>query len=189
MTRFRGNLVAAIAARVAYPVLLLAVLYAIGLSHLVSGGFVDPPPTGRLEQLAIPVLYLATATALIRYVVTRAPFFLWLAALDAGFLVREYHWPLTGELVYVNVAVLGAVALLRYERFADYLESRVVVTLLATTFLLYLLSVGFDQHWWRFLSQSRLVRSTLEELLEVSGHLVLLLLNLVAAPRRTGTAA
>ncbi len=187
MRSFR--IVARAFAGVAYPVLLLLVLYAIGLSYLVSGGLVSAPPTGRLEQLAIPVLYLAAATGLIRYAVTRAPFFLWLAALDVGFLVREYHWRLTGELVYVNVAVLAAVALRRYEGFADYFESRVVAALLVATFLLYLLSVGFDQHWWRFLSQSKAVRSTLEELLEVSGHVVLLLLNLVATPRAMDAAA
>jgi hypothetical protein len=174
------------AARVAWPVLVLAVLYSVALTVLLGGNYVGLPPTGRLEQLAIPVLYLALATAIVRYRVTRAPFFLWLATLDAGFLLREYHWALTGELVYVNAAVLAAVAVLRYERFADYLESSTVMTLLATVVLLYLISIGFDQHWWRFLSQSRLLRSTLEEVLELSGHAVLLLLNLVATPRRPG---
>jgi hypothetical protein len=179
------NVLIRAAARIAYPVLLLAVFYAVGVTALLGGRYVGLPSTGRLEQLAIRVLYLTLATAIVRYVVTREPFFLWLAALDAGFLVREYHWALTGELVYVNVAVLAVVGVLRYERLADYLEGPMVMTLLATICLLYLISIGFDQHWWR-LSHSRLLRSTLEELLELSGHVVLLFLNLAATARTSG---
>ncbi len=167
------------AKRIWYPILVFPFVLACVLSYLI-----EIETFGSLrsfwESSAIRILYLAGAGCLVRFAIAHEKFFLWAAFLTGSFLCREYHWEWTGDAVYLMVFLLFLIAWSKYAWFEEYLGSKFVLTLLALALTCYLVAVGLDQHWWPFMPGDKHVWHRAEEILEITGHLCILILPIFA---------
>jgi hypothetical protein len=143
------------------------------------------------ELIALWVLRSALLVALAGLILRRDAFALWLLALTATFLMREYHFrSIPDEGIYLAVAVLGAIAVIRFTPMATSLTRPVVVTLLGLAACCYFLAVTLDQRWWSFIppvaqaSGNNSVDDLVEEVIEVAGHLMILTLTLISVAKR-----
>lgn len=158
-----------------YPAFALSILLMIAVALLMHKGFV-PLDELIFERLALSILAYATVLSFMRLFWGRRPFFLWLSALCLAAFCREIHFDGTSTGFYIALVVLIAVVLFKYPTLAEYLNTRIVPTLLASAFFCYFLAQTLDQQWWRFAIGKPLWSPPLEEFLEVLGHFCILLL-------------
>jgi hypothetical protein len=85
-------------------------------------------------------------------------------------MCREIHFEGTDEAIFIGLAILLGIILIKYDRFKAYLANPWVVNLLVAGFLTYFLSQTVDQRWWRIIPGENLVNVSLEETLELLGH-------------------
>jgi hypothetical protein len=131
------------------------------------------------ETKALQVLIVAAAVAAIRVVFTEfAPFPLWLLGLTVVFLMREIHWDFMSEGVYVGVIILLVIAWLQYDLMREYFQSRFFLTMFAMVFLTYFIGVTFDAQWWTKTERMDNVGQLAEEVVEVFGHLLIVIMTL-----------
>ena len=129
------------------------------------------------EVKALQILIVAVAVAVIRLVFTKfALFSLWLLGLTVVFLMREIHWDFMSEGVYVGVIILLVIAWLQYDLLKEYLQNRFFLTLIAVVFLAYFIGVTLDGQWWTTTERMDQVGQLAEEVVEVFGHLLLLMM-------------
>ena len=152
-----------------YRFLILPPLVTVLLWIIMAAGVFRPEKQG-LEIAAVVVsgLFMLIATA--RFIISRHVFFLWSTALFVLILSREIHFEGTDEAIFIGLAILGGIVLLKYDRFKDYLANPWVVNLLVAGFFTYFLSQTVDQRWWRIIPGEDLVNVSLEEFLELAGH-------------------
>jgi len=138
---------------------------------IAAGGF----KFGRrgLENAAIVVSCLFMLAAAIRYLISRHNFFLWGTGLMGLIMCREIHFVGTDPGMYFGLLMLLGIALLKYDKFKDYLDNPLVINLLLIGFFTYFLSQTLDQRWWKGLPGERIVHVHLEETLEVLGHCII----------------
>jgi hypothetical protein len=152
-----------------YRFLILPPLVTVLLWIIMAAGVFRPEKQG-LEIAAVVVsgLFMLIATA--RFIISRHVFFLWSTALFVLILSREIHFEGTDEAIFIGLAILGGIVLLKYDRFKDYLANPWVINLLVAGFFTYFLSQTVDQRWWRIIPGEDLVHVPLEETLELLGH-------------------
>ena len=152
-----------------YRFLILPPLVTVLLWIIMAAGVFRPEKQG-LEIAAVVVsgLFMLIATA--RFIISRHVFFLWSTALFVLILSREIHFEGTDEAIFIGLAILGGIVLLKYDRFKDYLANPWVINLLVAGFFTYFLSQTVDQRWWRIIPGEYLVHVPLEETLELLGH-------------------
>jgi hypothetical protein len=85
--------------------------------------------------------------------------------------VREIHPPGSSGGVYLGMLALFYIAHKNHNMFVDYFRNKTLVTTLGVGFFTYFISVTTDQRWWKFVPGEKLVHSTMEESMEVVGHL------------------
>lgn len=138
---------------------------------IAAGGF----KFGRrgLEDAAIVLSCLFMIAAALRYLISRHNFFLWGTGLMGLIMCREIHFEGTDPGIYIGLLMLLGIALLKYDKFKDYLDNPLVINLLLIGFFTYFLSQTIDQRWWKGLPGERIVHVSLEETLEVLGHCII----------------
>lgn len=167
-------------APLAIPVVLIAIV-----AYLVTIGAIPGKPMMMpSEAAAIGILVVALAVAWWRWRKTRAPYFLWLTWLVGDLVVREIHFTGTSSVFYIALILILYIGLIHYSRMAEYFASPTVLTLLAFVAVTYVLTQALDAHVLAFLPQEKIFERPTEELIEVVGHLGLLLLTLFS---RKGT--
>ena len=158
--------------------LILPFAISVGTGAVIVAGIWTPQRT-PLETAAIQVLTILTGLCVLRFAISRRPFFLWGTALFGVLLCREIHFAGTSAGVYIGLSVLFVLALQHTERLREYLESRFVINALALGFSLYAIAVTIDARWWKprgFLPGipgEEIFHVPLEETLELVGHLVI----------------
>ena len=160
-----------------YPALAMPLVLMTGVALLMHKGFV-PLDEQLFEHLAIGVLCYATILSIMRLIWGRRPFFLWLTGLCLALLCREIHFDGTSTGFYIALVALIAVALIKYPVLSEYLDTRIVLTLLASAFFCYFLTQTLDQQWWRFAIGKPDWSPPLEEFVEVLGHFYILLITI-----------
>lgn len=166
------------------PLLLAPPVITVVFGFLIYRDIV-PFEEDPLEVTALIVVPIGLAAAVVRYLLTRHPYFLWLAGLFVVILCREIHFPGTSPGFYVGMGVLLAIAWLKYPALAAYFTGRRVVTLFFTAFLCYFIGKSLDQHWWKMIPGEPKFERPLEEFMEVVGHGCAVLMVLLA--RKTDT--
>lgn len=135
------------------------------------------------EPVAPVLLSVAILTCIMRWRSHRDVFFVWLGALLTTFFCRELHFAGTSAFVYIGFLALMFIAWHQYARMAGYFGGRIFMTLFSTTLLSYMIAVGLDNHWWKFLPGDKYQWAEVEEFVEITGHLMLLLLTALARPQ------
>ena len=152
-----------------YRFLILPPLVTVLLWIIMAADVFRPEKQG-LEIAAVVVSGLFMLIAAARFIISRHVFFLWSTALFVLILSREIHFEGTDEAIFLGLAILGGIVLLKYDRFKDYLANPWVINLLVAGFFTYFLSQTVDQRWWRIIPGEDLVNVSLEETLELAGH-------------------
>ena len=135
----------------------------------MAAGVFRPEKQG-LEIAAVVVSGLFMLIAAVRFIIFRHVFFLWSTALFLLIMCREIHFEGTDEAIFIGLAILLGIILIKYDRFKAYLANPWVINLLVAGFLTYFLSQTVDQRWWRIIPGENLVNVSLEETLELLGH-------------------
>jgi len=154
-----------------YWSLLIPLVVTLVLWLLIAAGGFNLGKRG-LEDAAIVVSCLFMLAAALRYLITRHNFFLWGTGLMALIMCREIHFVGTDPGMYLGMLMLLGIALLKYDKFKDYLSNPLVINLLLIGFFTYFLSQTLDQRWWKGLPEEKIVHVRLEETLEVLGHCI-----------------
>ena len=108
-----------------------------------------------------------------RFAISKDKFFLWASAMMLVLFVREVHPPGSSGGVYLGLLALFYIAHKKHQIFVDYFRSKYLVTFLGAGFFTYVISVTTDQRWWKFIPGEKMVQSTLEESMEVVGHILI----------------
>lgn len=130
-------------------------------------------PKEPLEIAAVAITGMLMLIAAVRYLVSRQTFFLWSTALFLLIMCREIHFDGTDEAIFIGLVILLGILLLKYDRFKDNLASPWVINLLVAGFFTYFLSQTVDQRWWRIIPGEDLINVSLEETLELLGHVLI----------------
>ena len=113
---------------------------------------------------------------------------IWLAAVVGVFLCREIHFAGTSEAVYLGIAALFGIALWKPRWTEELLVSRRGATLFMMAFACYLFAVSLDGRWWFDWNDSWKDAAVLaEEVMELTGHLMILTLVVIAPYARTSS--
>lgn len=130
-------------------------------------------PFGKqtLEAVALIITGGFCLLCFSRFVYIKDKFFLWASAMMLVLFVREVHPPGSSEGVYLGLLALFYIAHKQHDIFVDYFRSKYLATLLGVGFFAYFISVTTDQRWWKFIPGEKMVGSTLEESMEVVGHI------------------
>jgi len=178
-----------------YPALLLVLAWGVGWTMLLYQTL-ETTPDGdvfmgwlmwhHLETAALWVLGGAAGICAIRWIMQRTPSLLWLTAILVVFFCRELHFAGTSTAVYVGIAGLVALALVRPDWTKSILLSRRSVTLQTMAMCCYLFAVSLDGHWWfdwndRWLNVGKFS----EEILELTGHCLMFVLAVTAPSGQT----
>ncbi len=152
-----------------YRFLILPPLVTVLLWIIMAADIFRPEKQGlEIESIVVCGLFMLIAAA--RFIISRHVFFLWSTALFVLILGREIHFEGTDEAIFIGLAILGGIVLLKYDRFKDYLANPWVINLLVAGFFTYFLSQTVDQRWWRIIPGEDFVNVSLEEFLELAGH-------------------
>lgn len=129
------------------------------------------------ETRALEVLAAAACVAVVRLVMSRfLPFLVWLTTLVLILLMREIHWCVMSVGVYVGIAVLLAIAWWQFDLLKAQFSRPLLPTVLAMIFVSYAISVTLDGQWWTATERMDTVGQLAEEIVEVFGHVMVLVL-------------
>jgi hypothetical protein len=132
-------------------------------------------PLGRqaLEEVALIITAGFCLLCFARFIYGKDKFFLWASAMMLVLFVREIHPPGSSEGVYLGLLALFYIAHKNHQIFVDYFRNKYLVTFLGVGFFTYFISVTTDQRWWKFIPGEKMVYSTVEESMEVLGHIII----------------
>jgi hypothetical protein len=126
-----------------------------------------------LEDVALIATGGFCLLCLSRFAYHKDKFFLWAAAMMLVLFIREVHPPGSSGGVYLGLLALFYIVHKKHHLFADYMRNKRLVTLLGTGFFTYFLAVTTDQRFWKFIPAEKIFHTTLEESLELIGHVIL----------------
>jgi hypothetical protein len=143
-----------------------------------------------LETGALGLTGSALVLCLVHRAVGREPYHLVLAAVAGTVLLREIHWDWTDVFVYVALAAIAAWGWAWRPRIAPYLDRSVPARVwLVAAAVTYVLSQLVARRVFRdILPDEQLVYDRLEEVLECTAHLALLVATVVGPWSRRGPA-
>ena len=127
---------------------------------------------------------IAAGLALVRLLAQRNAFCVWLVSLATLLFFRELHYKWTNIVIYPGLVAIFVAAWIYYESMCKYMATRLMVTLTALLLFSYFISQSLDKGWWRSLPNETLWERPIEELLECSGHCMVI--GLVVLTRATG---
>ena len=170
--------------RIYYPVLIIPILVAAISFWIIAWQMPleSYEPWQRAsksvwEAVELILLKGAVAMTILRVFFTKfTPFSIWLFGLATVFLMREIHWDFMSEGVYVGLMILLIIAWLKYDLFKEYMRQRFFLTMFAMVFFTYFIAVTFDGQWWTTTRRMDQVGQLAEEILEVFGHLMVIVL-------------
>ena len=145
-----------------------------------------PVKKSMLELLALYVTSGFSLLCFVRFALVKDKFFLWASGMMLVLFVREIHPPGSSGGVYVGLLALLYIAHKNPQIFNAYMRSKTLVTMLGVGFFTYFISVTTDQRWWKFIPGEKVVQSSLEESMELLGHVVIGSALLFAARARSG---
>ncbi len=162
-------------------------LIAFGILVFVVSGLPDQHTAIKrlFEQIAPIVLYIAVGIAWLRYGLKRDAFLLWMSVLVSTLLFREFHLIKQATTIAIVVMVtLFVFVWLKYPVFKAYLESRFTVSILAIIVMCYAMTQSLD---FDVIKQIKLFGveqffSSIEEMLEVFGHVMSLVATILIRP-------
>jgi hypothetical protein len=126
-----------------------------------------------LEDVALVVTAGFCLLCLSRFLYGKDKFFLWAAGMMLVLFVREVHPPGSSGGVYLGLLALFYIAYKKHHLFADSICSKLLVTFLGTGFFTYFIAVTTDQRFWKFVPAEKIFHTTLEESLELLGHIII----------------
>ena len=124
-----------------------------------------------LEDVALIVTAGFCLMCFSRFIYSKEKFFLWAAGMMLVLFIREVHPPGSSGGVYLGLLGLFYIAHKKHHLFTDFFRSKRLVTLLGTGFFTYFLAVTTDQRFWKFIPAEKIFHTTLEESLELFGHI------------------
>ncbi|MCZ6835158.1 MAG: hypothetical protein O7G85_05225 [Planctomycetota bacterium] len=140
---------------------------------------------GILDDAALYILWAALVIALGRALIQRQAFLVWLSVLIGALLFREYHlMKIATGITYAIMVGLIIAAWLNYEVFQPYLRSSLTVTLLVVVGLTYVLTQTLDIDFFKYGDKANTI---VEELMELTGHLMTVMLAILARPSKIET--
>jgi len=155
-----------------YRILMVPPVIAAFLWIIMANGIIRPQKQ-PLEIAAVAVSGMFMLVAAMRYLLSRQAFFLWSSALFLLIMCREIHFAGTDQAIFIGLVILLGVILYQYDRFKPYLANTWVINLFVAGFFTYFLSQTVDQRWWRIIPGEDLVNVSLEESLEMIGHVMI----------------
>lgn len=117
-----------------YRFLGVPVVVAVCLWILMANDLVRPAKQ-PLEIAAVVISATLMLIAAARFIMTRHVFFLWSMVLFFLIMCREIHFEGTDEAIFIGLAVLLAVILIKYDRFKGYFDNPWVINLRRRDFL------------------------------------------------------
>ena len=145
---------------------------------------VYPLDKTQLEQIALLVTSGFCLMCFSRFIYNKDKFFLWATAMMLVLWIREIHPPGSSGGVYLGLLALFYIAHKNHHLFAGYMLSKRLVTMLGAGFFTYFISVTTDQRWWKFIPDEKIFSGTLEESMEVLGHIIIGSALLFASAKR-----
>jgi len=126
-----------------------------------------------LEDAALLVTSGFCLLCFSRFIYSKEKFFLWATGMMLVLFVREIHPPGSSGGVYLGLLALFYFAYKKHHLFMHYFRSKRLVTMLGTGFFTYFLAVTTDQRFWKFVPAEKIFHTTLEESLELLGHILI----------------
>ena len=129
-----------------------------------------------LEEIALYVTSAFCFMCLLRFLRNKEKFFLWASGLLMLLHFREIHPPHADLVTYFGLIWFFHYAYKNHHFFADYLQSRYLITLLGVGFFSYLIAVSTDERVWKDfipIPGEREFHNKLEETLELIGHIAI----------------
>lgn len=126
-----------------------------------------------LEDVALLVTSGFCLLCFSRFIYSKEKFFLWATGMMLVLFVREIHPPGSSGGVYLGLLALFYFAYKKHHLFVHYFGSKRLVTMLGTGFFTYFLAVTTDQRFWKFVPAEKIFHTTLEESLELIGHVLI----------------
>jgi hypothetical protein len=126
-----------------------------------------------LEDVALIITAGFCLICFSRFVYSKAKFFLWASGMMLVLFIREVHPPGSSGGVYLGLLALFYIAYKNHHFFADYFRDKRLVNLLGTGFFSYFIAVTTDQRFWKFIPAEKIFHTSLEESLEVLGHILI----------------
>lgn len=161
------------------PVLIMLVLAALDQTPLA------PYLIKESAEIIAPIILLAALlVAIWRMFRDDHVFFKWLAFFALILFFRELHFYGTNNGFYIGFILMMWWASANRERMNPYFSSRYIVSLVVLLIWVYLISKSFDRHMWDNLLPQNLASDLFEENLEISGHLLFLLLTVTCTKKR-----
>jgi len=155
-----------------YRILMVPLVITALLWIVMANGIIRPQKQ-PLEIAAVAVSGMFMLVAAVRFMLSRQAFFLWSAALFLLIMCREIHFDGTDQAIFIGLVILLGIILYQYDRFKPYLANPWVINLFVAGFFTYFLSQTVDQRWWRVIPGEDLVNVSLEEILEMIGHVMI----------------
>jgi hypothetical protein len=152
--------------------LLLPVLLVFSLGYALEQDYYLPRRV-VLEYIGLLTISYFLLVALLRFRYEKTKFHLGCVWIILAFASREIHFTGSAAVVYVSVLVLIYLMLTQFDFFKPYVDSKPYFSIFAAAFLAYFISVTIDQRWWRFVPYEDKIHTSLEETMEIIGHLLL----------------
>ncbi len=127
-----------------------------------------------LESAALYLLIFAITLSILRLMMARHLFFIWLALLVGNFLSREIHWDGAEAVVYPVFAALIVWMWRSFHRLMPYVSHSLFLSMSTCTIFSYAVSQLLDKHVLPGSIGKRYFSSPIEEGMEVLGHLFLI---------------
>ena len=132
------------------------------------------------EEIALFLLTISFINFFLQAVLLRSNFSLFMASLSAAFFCREWHFPGTSSGIYIALALLAVWAVKKKDEFINIIGNNLFKIWFIATFSTYLLSQLIARRVFRYvyLPQEDLLHIFLEETVETTAHLMLIVTSL-----------
>ena len=168
----------------------------LAIAVAIVHSLLAPEHFQRLQvTLEIPAPYLVGFVGLIyaiRFIRTRNPLFILMTVLALTLMLREFHFEWrtaeshfdwTGKGLYVALAALGVWAVRWRNRLIEPLRDSKHTSWIIATFWVYFLSQLIARRAFRGIPGEHEIHRSLEEYIEMAGHLMLIITSLVGSWR------
>jgi hypothetical protein len=139
------------------------------------------------ERLAMPILFVPLLVFSIGAIVRRCSYLGLMAALCIAFFCREWHFKGTSRGVYVALIIIGILAIRYRHDIAVRLKgSRLKIWMIATMVTYALSQIIARRVFRHILPSEAIMHVPLEEVVETTAHLLLLITSLIAIWGKAG---
>ncbi len=165
---------------------LFAILLTVILSQTNASGLLEKD---LHETIAIWLTGAAFALTIVRYFVHRADFYKIMIFLTGALLFREIHIDDTGELVYLNVIIAAVWMALWRKRIRGEMTTPAISSGFVGTWMSYVIALLIARRAFAFIPGEDALHIALEEMLETTGHVFLVMTFMMPAWDRSKSSA